>query len=78
MAIKLSRNPTQNMIKSAICREQCDNYGVHKEVSFIFEAATYPNSYLAFSSPLLIVAYLAKILRNYEIFQDNYLRKQMI
>ena len=61
MAIKLSRNPTQNMIKSAICREQCDNYDVHKEVSFIFETASYPKSCLAYSSPLFIVDYLAKI-----------------
>ena len=49
------------MIKSAICREQCDNYDVHKEVSFIFETASYPKSCLAYSSPLFIVDYLAKI-----------------
>ena len=61
MAIKLSRNPTWNMIKSAICTKQCDNYDVHKEVSFIFETATYPKSCFAYSSPLFTVDYLAKI-----------------
>ena len=48
------------MIKSAICTKQCDNYDVHKEVSFIFETATYPKSCLAYSSPLFNVDYLAK------------------